>query len=228
MKKLITNYTFDASAKTVTFNDYTTINLNKILLITNVVDNLILYNFADATNQVTVSGNVLTLAYNTTSMSDTDDLQIFIDDGRAFSDLMENPFGTKHGQIVTSEKENFWNRLAREGRFASYGSNSDVIANTITICTAMGVLDKGVILYPKMISFGSTVNCYASVGITTGESLQPLMNPRFCVPANGHIAIPFDGEIYLKYGGTINIVVTAAGEGTVTYGGYAIEITEDD
>lgn len=81
MKKLITNYTFDASAKTIMLSDYTTVTREGILLITNVTDNIIIYNFADATAGGTVSGNVIALTYNTTTMDDSDDLQIFYDDG---------------------------------------------------------------------------------------------------------------------------------------------------
>jgi len=80
MKKLITNYTFNAAAQTVTFTDYTTISLESVLLVTNVTDNVIVYNFADIGHGGSVSGNILTLAYNTTGMDDTDDLQIFYDD----------------------------------------------------------------------------------------------------------------------------------------------------
>lgn len=80
MKILITNYTFNASAKTITFNSYQTISLASILLITNENTNppTIVYNFAASNG--TVSGNVLTLTYNTTAMSNTDPLQIYYDD----------------------------------------------------------------------------------------------------------------------------------------------------
>lgn len=81
MKTQIQNYSFSASAKTVTFTDYTTIRLDSILLITNVTDNIIIYNFASSLLGGTVSGNVLTLTYDTSSMDDTDKLQIFYDDG---------------------------------------------------------------------------------------------------------------------------------------------------
>lgn len=80
MKKLITNYTFNATAQTVTFTDYTTIRLESVLLITNVTDNVIVYNFADLGFGGSVTDNILTLAYNTTGMDDTDSLQIFYDD----------------------------------------------------------------------------------------------------------------------------------------------------
>jgi len=77
MKLQITNYTFDKTAKTVTFTNYTTIRLDSLLLITNVTDNVIIYNFASPLLGGTVSGNVLTLTYDTSAMDDTDKLQIF-------------------------------------------------------------------------------------------------------------------------------------------------------
>lgn len=79
MKILIENYIFDASAQTLTLSDYTSITLEQILLITNTTDNIILYNFADPTYHASVLTNVITLGYNTTSMSDTDSIQIFLD-----------------------------------------------------------------------------------------------------------------------------------------------------
>lgn len=77
MKHSITNYTFSASAKTVTFTDLTTVVLEKILMVVNVTDGIILYDFSDPTKLGTVATNVLTLAYNTGTMSDSDKLMIF-------------------------------------------------------------------------------------------------------------------------------------------------------
>jgi hypothetical protein len=82
-KSLITAYTFDASEKKVTFTGINPISLASILLITNVTDNIIIYNFADPTLGGTVATNVLTLTFATTSMDDTDKLQIWYDDGAA-------------------------------------------------------------------------------------------------------------------------------------------------
>lgn len=79
MKKLVTSYTFDASAQTVDAASFTSIE--GILLITNVTDNIIIYNFADPTKGGTLASTTLTLDYNTTAMDDADKLQIFIDDG---------------------------------------------------------------------------------------------------------------------------------------------------
>ena len=79
MKILFEDYTFNASAKQITFNTTSVIGLEQLLVITNVTDNIIIYNFADPAAGGTISNNVLTLDYNTVSMSNTDSLQIFID-----------------------------------------------------------------------------------------------------------------------------------------------------
>lgn len=79
MKRLVASYTFNASAKTITFPGFTTLELERILIITNVTRNTIIYNFASTGG--TVSGNILTLSssLNTTGMANTDKLQIFYD-----------------------------------------------------------------------------------------------------------------------------------------------------
>jgi hypothetical protein len=79
MKILFEDYTFNAATKQITFNTTSVVGLEQLLVITNVTDNLIIYNFADPSAGGTVANNVLTLDYDTTSMSNTDNLQIFLD-----------------------------------------------------------------------------------------------------------------------------------------------------
>ena len=79
MKILFEDYTFNAATQQITFNTTETITLERLLIITNVTDNLIIYNFADPNLGGTITNNVLTLNYNTTTMSNTDRLQIFIE-----------------------------------------------------------------------------------------------------------------------------------------------------
>ena len=78
---IVGGYIFNPAANTVTFTGLQyTITLANILLITNTTANTIIYNFADSTNgAVSFVNNVLTLDYDTTSMSATDVLQIYID-----------------------------------------------------------------------------------------------------------------------------------------------------
>lgn len=78
MKKLVTSYTFNAVAKTIVSADF--VSLDAILLITNVTDNVIVYNFAGVGKGGTLSGTTLTLDYDTSGMDNGDSLQIFVDD----------------------------------------------------------------------------------------------------------------------------------------------------
>ena len=81
MKTLTTNYGFTASPiGRVQLLSYPTITLDQILLITNVTSNTIIYNFADPTRGGVLTGNVLSLSANTTTMLSSDRLQIFVDD----------------------------------------------------------------------------------------------------------------------------------------------------
>lgn len=80
MKTLVSTYTFSPTTKQVTLSGYQTILLEGLLLITNVTTNTIIYNFANPILGGTVSGNVVTLDYNTNTMSATDRLQIYYDD----------------------------------------------------------------------------------------------------------------------------------------------------
>jgi hypothetical protein len=90
MKKLvgsdIGSYVFTPASRTIAISGVSGLSLNQFLLITNVTSNKIVYNFADSTLGGTLSGNILTLAYDTTAMSADDSLQIYIDQPYATDD----------------------------------------------------------------------------------------------------------------------------------------------
>ena len=77
--KDIGNYSFVASTGVITITGMSTINKEDIYLITNSEDNKIIYNFASSAFGGSIAGNVITLDYDTTTMSDTDSLQILIE-----------------------------------------------------------------------------------------------------------------------------------------------------
>lgn len=79
MKIKINNYTFTPANRTIVFNDYSSIKLDDILLITDVSTGTIIYNFASANLTGSVSGNTLTLNYNTTGLSPSN-LSIYYDE----------------------------------------------------------------------------------------------------------------------------------------------------
>lgn len=79
--RLADSYTFDASAQTVVHASFSDIGLDGIQLITNVTDNVIIYQFNSPSKGGTLATDTLTLTYDTTSMSDTDELMILVEDG---------------------------------------------------------------------------------------------------------------------------------------------------
>lgn len=72
------SYSFDKVAKTITINGFKNITLERFLVITDITNNNIIYNFADNTLGGTLSNNVLTLTYNTNvaGFANTDNLMI--------------------------------------------------------------------------------------------------------------------------------------------------------
>jgi hypothetical protein len=89
MKRLITDYTFDSAHKRIVFNEYDIIDAEGVLLITNVAENVIIYNFADSSLKGAVSSNEIVLDFDTSSMNDTDPLQIYYDDVNINSSTLE-------------------------------------------------------------------------------------------------------------------------------------------
>lgn len=79
MKQIIQNYSFNAAARTITFTDFTSISLERLLLITNVTTNTVIYIFNTPSRGGNVAGNVLTLEYDTSAMNGGDRLQITYD-----------------------------------------------------------------------------------------------------------------------------------------------------
>lgn len=79
MTIVVENYTFDASAKTITLLGLSAVSLAGMKIITNITDGIIIYQFNSPTKGGTLAGNVLTLEYDTTAMDDADTLMILYD-----------------------------------------------------------------------------------------------------------------------------------------------------
>lgn len=79
MKKYVldkASYTFDSTNSLIIFN--TDVELRDILLITNVTDGITIYNFACEGQTGDIVSNVLSLTYDTSSMEDSDELLIIL------------------------------------------------------------------------------------------------------------------------------------------------------
>jgi hypothetical protein len=82
-----TQYTFNPATRTIVFNHY--IPAERLILITNVTKNIVIYNFSDPSLRGTVSASVnsnmdeltsVVLNYNTAAMSSTDKISILVDE----------------------------------------------------------------------------------------------------------------------------------------------------
>ena len=140
------SYVFDPSSQTIEFLGEG-LDITRLKLITNTLTNEIIYNFADATaGNGGVSGNLLTLVYDTTSMNASDPLQVVIDvaeDDGGFTRIGGiEPNGNRmvlrvnsRGHVVPSDQEIVSINLDRVGSLASVettGYNSVVVQLTGT------------------------------------------------------------------------------------------------
>ncbi len=118
MKRIITDYNFVASTKKITFPLETGFTIDGLLLITNVTDNIIIYNFADPLTgaSVDISGLIITLTYNTTSMSDTDHLLIYHDDGLPAVNQITGEKGREASEVTSKEQMDMFTDILEELR----------------------------------------------------------------------------------------------------------------
>lgn len=141
-KKLIFDYEFDASAGTITVNDIYA--EKRWQLITNLSNNLVIYQFND--NAFGISNisfdypntkTTITLAYDTSSMSDTDELQIFIDDGS--TDVTVNDrFVDPVSKIRVSNPENLIDTDFEYGLQSTKWETLELTANIPTFFSRSG------------------------------------------------------------------------------------------
>jgi hypothetical protein len=88
------NYTFDASAKTITLIDsYATLSLSQIIKITNITTKAVIYDSALIRNSISLTSGVISFDYDESGMADTDDLQIVIDTSNAGALVLTNVDG---------------------------------------------------------------------------------------------------------------------------------------
>lgn len=73
---IIGDYTFNAAAKTITISNVANIRIEGFQIITNITTGVMIYQFNNPSLNGSLAGNVLNLTFNTTSMSNTDKLQI--------------------------------------------------------------------------------------------------------------------------------------------------------
>jgi hypothetical protein len=145
------SYSFNKVAKTITFAGFTA-NLERLLLITDVTNNTIIYQFNDPTLGGTLSNNVLTLTYNTNtgSFANTDKLQIFY--------WSEEPQQTALFDLAMSIKRDL-QMIRRDPMQSATGIPVTVSSGTIGTVTTV-----------------SAVSFLNGLGLSTGEYYPPMQH----------------------------------------------------
>lgn len=161
MKIKINNYSFNPTLKKITFSDYTTISLENVLLITNTTNNIIIYNFANPSLGGSVSGNVLTLSYNTTTMLNTDSLQIYYDDGKIEATELKQDILNNLVSLVESQIEN----------------DNVINRQLLQLLKPLGIVTNGTFRLNVDINAGGTINQVTLVPtVTTVGTVNTIAN----------------------------------------------------
>lgn len=191
-KKLVYNYTFDASEKTIQISGMH--KLRTLQMITNVTDNVIIYNFADASNGGSVSYNsttnftTLTLTHNTTSMSDSDELQIFIDEQEQQMDFSESLIDPVH-KIRVSTPENLIDTDFEYGLQPTKWETLELVNNIPSVYTKSPGVSIGLIeqVNGQVGSNSITVVCGIAHQLSIGQPIE--IQGTSSVTANGKFII---------------------------------------
>lgn len=159
------SYSFNTVAKTITFSGFIA-SLERLLLITDTTNNIIIYQFNDPLKGGTLSNNVLTLTYNTNvvGFTNTDQLQIFY--------WSEEPQQTAVLDLAMSIKRDL-QMMRREPQMTPTGLNVNVGAGTLTTVQSVN----------NVVSIGGTAD-----GASFLHLMRIQMNESFIVYKNGIIS----------------------------------------
>ncbi len=160
MKKLITNYAFDHTTGTITLPDYSEVELERLLLITNVTTGVMLYNFADPTLGATPSANTFDLETDTSGMTSGDTLQIWYDDPSAelaeasqidlLNEIMHLMLAAANGITNIANMRDTINSMRVGITSGSVGITANQTVGTVTNLQQLGSYDARPVHYAQM------------------------------------------------------------------------------
>ena len=173
-KKLLSSseYTFNANTGTVTFGDSLTgLELQNVELITNVTTNTVIYQFNKSGFGGSLTGLILTLDYDTSAMSDSDDLQIFIEGDFIRSDTNESIILLRRiAQLlspIATQDSNQRQRVTVEVM------PTTTVAGTVTVAQATAANLQATVTGTVAVTQATAANLNANVGLVAG------IDPRF-------------------------------------------------
>ena len=185
---IITNYTFDKVAKTVTFTDFSSIQLNRVLSITDMTNGVQIYTYRTPQYVGTVAANVLTLVFDTNNgqFSNTDKLYIeYITDN--YGETL-TASSTQTVSFNSATKTNY------DAKGAAFIINVTAITGTVTPTLTAKVQMQDVVSGNWVDIPGAT-----TAGITaTGQTLL-ILYPGLTVVSNSKIDFPLPRVYRLAY-----------------------------
>lgn len=184
MNQVITNYSFSASAKTLTLTDFGTVKLERIRFVKNLTTNSYLYLFTSANTISSVLGNVITFNCSTAGMTDTDKLSIQYDDGVS----------------VSSEST----LISVNSNLGSDGSSPPTIAGSGVRGWLRAIYDKlAATLTVSVSNFPSTQPISGSVSVSNLPGTQPVSGTVTANIGTGSLAAGTNaiGDVGTQYRG---------------------------
>jgi hypothetical protein len=227
MKRIISvdvgSYTFDKTAKTVTFSGLGTIAQSQIFLIMHVPTTQVIYNFADPTKGGTFvpATGVLTLEFDTSSFSNSDELQILVDtdaDGYDFTldakkTIEQSPTWSRYtnSEAIISSAQTLTTSFADLGpEIDVQGYSICILWIKITIQQSQGVQIQGLLkhTYAGSEEYNFVIKQQGSPSSINADLIE-LPN------SNGLYGIPFEcrGMTYLQF--QVKMSVDGGTDGTI-------------
>ena len=174
------SYSFDKTAKTITFSGLRDdITLANILLITNVTANTIIYNFADSTKgAVSFNNNVLTLDYDTSSMANTDVLQIFLD--------------------LPSNEESLHDLLRRMNKILESNATVDIYQRQRVVVEAIGTNRANPTEVNATVPVSGTVTANISSGnfALTNQTIPNSTTNPYLISTSSQVGVITEGPVH--------------------------------
>lgn len=163
-KRVVKNYTFDASAKTITLTDFdSSFDLSRLDKITNATRNTVIYGKNDAGKGGTNTGNVITLAYDTIAMSNSDILSVEYEGlFGTESKFIERP-NVLTGVQSTSEtwvldEDTEGTHIISEGGDSSGSSYLRISLNPFVEANGVSLTSKESYDFPMRVVFGTSIS----------------------------------------------------------------------
>ena len=247
-----TQYTFNPATKTIVFNHY--VPAERLVLITNVTKNIVIYNFSDPSLKGTVSASVdsnmnevttVVLNYNTAAMSSTDKISILVDEyDEKFSPAETYLDSTNKLRVTTpqalidtdfeygpqiSKWENIGLINQRPFSYASSAPIPNVSAITMNTNSRIVTVTLSSGTAPVNGTSISVYDTYLSIAngnftVESGGGTSTFTYTGRAVNSSGVTSI-LDSNKTVIYSGLVYTAAAIGGAPTMSYAGQAISVT---